>query len=609
MRDAIPEAPATQPRRPAWRRWRRSGVVAAVLLAALAVAYHQLAARDRQHARFYQAGQSINGFLGEYCAALEAARQSGRVDPLLAFYHPAYHAPGRGREVWGESRRLAGAEVYPRRRSGTADAGLDELRRELSTYVGELAAIDRTSCKIDLIEALEPGASARLTVKRIVAGSDHRGRRLEDRLFSRWQLVAGADAAGWRIAADRLVEGVRVAAPAASLVAVDPRRLGIDYAHQRNPHVDMKAHRRELKFGVIQHAAGGVAVADYDGDGRPDLLFLDGRRSRLYRNLGPAGGLPRFADVTRDAGLDGIDRAHVGLFADFDNDGDRDLFVGRYLAPNQYWQNAGDGTFTEIGADLGLDLAVPTTAATLLDFDRDGDLDLYLAVNGNAFEAFPRLPFFAQNGEPNRLLRNDGDRFTDVTRASGTGDTGWGLATASGDYDGDGWPDLAVANDFGKKCLYRNNRDGTFTDVAKEAGVLDFGPGMGVAFGDYDGDGWADLYTANVNSNQRWFGEDETVAQYLRNVLRTRYALADAGEYWRVYRLIGSRWWQLGKQIGEGNSLFHNNGDGTFTEQRDSHAERAGWGWGVAFFDLDNDADVDLYAANGWISNTPGTDL
>jgi len=176
-----------------------------------------------------------------------------------------------------------------------------------------------------------------------------------------------------------------------------------------------------------------------------------------------------------------------------------------------------------------------------------------------------------------------------------------------------------VANDFGRKNLYRNNRDGTFSEIAKEAGVLDFSGGMGLTFGDFDDDGWVDLYTSNINSNQRWFGEDMTIGQYIRNVVRTRWIFADFLEYWNLYSLVGSDWVELGQQIGEGNSLFRNLGaDGVgesgadkvaFAELNDSHTRRAGWGWSVNFFDVDNDTDLDLYAANGWISNTPGTDL
>ncbi|MEE8526208.1 MAG: VCBS repeat-containing protein, partial [Thermoanaerobaculia bacterium] len=528
-----------------------------------------------------------------------------------------------------------------------------EIAAEVEDYLGDLDAIDRTVCKIDLIEEVELERRVRLTVKLILDGVDHCGRFLQDRMFYRWHLVNEGDGAArptvWRISSDELLEGVRVAGERRSFMALDPQLAGIDFHHRWDPKLDMKRYRSELKFGVIQHASGGISAADYDLDGRSDLLFLDGRRCRLYRNQGTtAAGAPSFADVTAAVGLEGLDQAHVGIFADFDNDGDRDLFVGRYLAPSRFYRNDGSDSgggprFTDVSAEMGIDVSLPVTSATLLDFDRDGFLDLYVGVNGNAFEALPRLPFFAQNGQPNRLFRNDGGRrFVDVTAATGTGDVGWSLAVAAGDVDGDGWPDLVVANDFGRKSLYRNRGGVVFAEIAKRAGVLDFSGGMGLAFGDYDDDGRVDLYTSNINSNQRWFGEDMTISQYIRNVLRSRWMIADLAEYIELYRLVGKDWVDLGTQIGEGNSLFRNAGPRTaglrnagprtaglrneelrkerppsapsfggvtFEEVKDSHADRAGWSWGVAFFDMDNDTDLDLYAANGWISNTPETDL
>jgi hypothetical protein len=132
---------------------------------------------------------------------------------------------------------------------------------------------------------------------------------------------------------------------------------------------------------------------------------------------------------------------------------------------------------------------------------------------------------------------------------------------------------------------------------------------MGLTFGDFDDDGLIDLYTSNINSNQRWFGEDMTVSQYVRNVARTRWLLLDMFEYKKFYDLVGSDWMSIGTTIGEGNSLFKNNGNGTFQELKDSHTQRAGWGWSVSFFDADNDTDLDIYAANGWITNKNKDDL
>ncbi len=594
---------------------------------------------DRRHQRFYNSGKTINGFLSSYCDELEMASESGDVTGLLALYAGGYHSPGRGRVSFGEEQPLGDVMIRRSRAEGTEDFGPPELAGEVTGYLAGIRTLEHTICKIDLIEEIEPEANARLTVKLIFDGIDTRGRAFQDRFFYRWVLdneaagggekrgvVAGSSAEGneagygWKITLDQLVEGIRVAGDRRGLVEVEAVAAGIDYVHRRNPRLDMKRYRSELKFGIIQHASGGISAADYDRDGRPDLFFLDGERCRLYRNLGTAeDGSLRFRDVTAEVGLDGIGRAHVGLFADFDNDGDRDLFVGRYLAPNLYFRNhsekGGGVAFRDASREMGLSAVMPTSSATLLDYDRDGFVDLYVGVYGNAFEALPRLPFYATNGGPNRLYRNDGgQRLVDVTERGGVGDTGWSLAVAAGDYDGDGWPDLAVANDFGRKSLYRNlgpDASGavTFTEVAKEAGVLDFSGGMGLAFGDFDDDGRPDLYTSNINSNQRWFGEDMTVNQYMRNISRSRWAVLDAAEYWALYRLIGADWVALGQQIGEGNSLFRNAGDGTFEELKDSHTERTGWGWSVAFLDLDNDSDLDLYTANGWISNTPGTDL
>jgi enediyne biosynthesis protein E4 len=460
---------------------------------------------------------------------------------------------------------------------------------------------------------IEPERDVTLRVKFILDGADPQGAVFQDRHFYRWRLLnqappgAGYD---WKIVRDELIEGLRVAGDGRSFTEVDPAAAGIDFRHGRDPKLEAARHSAEMKFDIIEHGSGGVSAVDYDNDDRPDIFFPDGVRSRLYRNVGGAPGQVRFVDVTGAAGLDGVDQANAGIFADVDNDGHSDLFVVRYLAPNRFFRNNGDGTFTDRSREMGLDLNTTSVTACFLDYDGDGFVDLYVGTYGDAFNDIPRLPFFAQNAQPNRLYHNEGGRgFRDVTARSGTGDTGWSLAVTSADYDRDGDADLAVANDFGRKCLFRNNGDGTFTDVAKEAGVLDFSGGMGLTFGDFDDDGLLDLYTSNINSNQRWFGEDMTVSQYVRNVSRTKWIVLDAPEYWKFYQLVGSDWAEIGKMIGEGNSLFRNQGDGTFVELKDSHTNRAGWGWSVAFFDADNDTDLDIYAANGWITNKNKDDL
>lgn len=612
------------------RRRRWTGVAVVVLLVALAgfLAEQYAARTEAEHRLFSEAGQSINGFLKDYCSDWKASHAAGEPTLWLASYSAEYRPFGRSSDDQGKWRWVEHAsghqpagstevwqrQVEPAGNSAVETASADRSPRailgaRLAKNLTDFGSIERLTCKIDLIEKLEIGRQAILTVKLIADGADPQGRAIQDLVFQRWQL----DATGpkrWTISRDELVDGLRTVGDRSALVLLDGDQSGIDFKHRRDPDLHMERYRDELSFGVIQHASGGVSAADYDQDGRPDLLFLDGVSSRLYRNLGPdPSGAPRFEDVTDAVGLDTIDSAHSGLFADFDNDGDRDLFVGRYLERNLYFENRGDDTFREVGADIGFDEVLPSSAVTSLDYDNDGDLDLYLAVYGNAFEEVPRIPFYARNGEANRLFRNDGDRFVDVTAEAGVGDTGWSLAVAAHDVDGDGWVDLASGNDFGRKNLYRNLGDGTFEEVAKSAGMIDFGFAMGLAFADSDGDGDGDLYTSNVNSNQRWFGEDLTARQYLYNFARTRWILKDAGEIFSLYRLLGRDWSKLFLQVGAGSSYFHNRGDGTFEEQPDGYTNRAGWGWGVAFFDLENDSDLDLYAANGWVTNTPDTDL
>lgn len=603
-------------RRPWWKKalrilaWSTLGV-ATTLVATVAIALYVMGRQDAEHARFYETGSSINAFLSDYAKAM---KDGGKVGD---YYATGFSSPGRGRWVLRSEASNPDVVRWKLEPEGDRDGSRDSVLHETAEYLAALASVQDVKCKIDMIEQADPARDVVLRVKYILMGTDRDGRLVEDRYFYRWTLANRAKSGkgfSWVIVRDELIEGVRVGGDGRGFVEAKPDLIGIDFEHVRDKELDASNPRCGLKFGVIEHAMGGISAVDYDGDGLPDLFFADGKRCRLYHNEGTGpDGIPRFRDATVEANLDGIDRANSGLFVDVDNDGDKDLVVIRYLAPNKLFLNNGNvpyTRFTDRSREMGFDLSAPSLAVCALDYDQDGFLDLYLAVYGDAKKAIPRLPFFAQNGGKNRLLRNDGGkRFVDVTESSGVGDTGWSMAVAAADYDGDGRPDLAVANDFGRKNLYRNNGDGTFAEVAKGAGVLDFSGGMGLAFGDLDGDGRIDLYTSNINSNQRWFGEDMTIGQYFRNAVRTGWAVRDFGEYRKLYGLLEDRWRELGKMVGEGNSLFHNNGDGTFTELKDSHANRAGWGWGVALFDMDNDCDTDVYAANGWISNRKNTDL
>jgi hypothetical protein len=600
-------------------------IAAASLGVVIAVTLFIMASKDKEHDRFFNMGKSVNQFLSDYKHALEESFKKKDAGEVARYYSEHYSSPKRGQWVLKPEREEGDVLCFVMKAVGEKDYAKSELEGEVNSYLNSLASFEDIKFKIDMIEKIELERSVQLTVKFILDGTDRQGRIFQDRNFYRWQLVneGGAGAYDWKIVKDELVEGVRVGGDGRDFRVFEAKKelaaIGIDYKHERDPKLNIKEMGSHLKFGIMEHAAGGVSATDYNNDGRPDVFFADGRSSRLYRNEGvDASGQPHFTDVTQEAGLDGIDQASAGIFADVDNDGYVDLLVTRYLASLKFYHNDGANakdkvTFSDWSEKMGFDPArtiAPSVSACFMDYDRDGYVDLYVGLYGDAFKEVPRIPFYAQNGGANRLYHNnEGRGFTDVTEKSGTGDTGWSLSVVAGDYNNDGYPDIVVANDFGRKNLYRNNHDGTFTEAAKEAGVLDFSGGMGVALGDIDDDGNLDLYNSNINSNQRWFGEDITVSRYIRNVVRTKYVVTDFGEYWDLYRLLGPRWVELGKMIGEGNRLFRNNGDGTFKQVKNSHATRAGWSWSAAFFDYDNDTKLDIYVANGWISNAPSTDL
>ena len=337
---------------------------------------------------------------------------------------------------------------------------------------------------------------------------------------------------------------------------------------------------------ILETLGSGVCVFDYDGDGLQDIYFVQsGRlpgftpagppRSALYRNLGHG----RFEDVTGKAGVGGPDRYGFGCVAgDIDGDGDRDLYV-TYYGPNVMYRNNGDGTFTDVTETSGTGNPLWGTSAALADADGDGDLDLYVA-NYVAFDEANNL-YCGENKpgyrtvchprnfdpQPDVFYRNRGDgTFEDVSMQAGIVDTtGKGLGVVFGDYDGDGDQDIYVANDDTPNFLWRNRGNGTFEEVAQYAGVAlseDGVPqaGMGTDMADYDNDGLLDIFVTNL--------AEET------------------------------------------NELYHNDGRGLFSDRTFVSGLGApsllDLGFGTFFFDADNDGDQDLFVANGHIIDNIG---
>jgi len=349
-----------------------------------------------------------------------------------------------------------------------------------------------------------------------------------------------------------------------------------------------------LTGGMGHH---GVSVGDADGDGRDDLYVSQpsGLPNRLYRNQGDG----TFADVTEAAGVGMLDSTSQSLFADLDNDGDQDLLLVTRTGLLSF-TNDGQGHFTPVGDAFRFKGALrgSPTSVSMADYDRDGFLDIYLCtyayfIGASEDKAGTPTPYHdAQNGPPSVLLRNDGHgRFVDVTAETGLGEHNdrFSFAAAWADYDDDGWPDLLVANDFGRKNLYHNegSKDGrvTFKDVAATAGVEDHGAGMSATFLDYDNDGRLDLYTGNM-----W------TAAGLRVTSEPGFKPDAPAEIRELY-----------KRHARGNSLFRNRGDGIFEDvSLAAGAEMGRWAWSSDAIDFDNDGFEDLYVVNGMFTRAPG---
>jgi len=288
------------------------------------------------------------------------------------------------------------------------------------------------------------------------------------------------------------------------------------------------------EYVALMHMWGGVAIDDFDRDGDPDMYLTNGDAgpSALLRN----DGNWTFTEAAAAAGVAKTGRSMGAAFGDFDNDGCRDLFVASFTGPSSLFRNSCDGTFTNATAAANLSVNVRAGGVAWGDFDRDGFLDLSVACYLVC---------------PNLLFHNRGDgTFEDATASAGVGDPGWTFQPVFFDFDADGDLDLWDVNDFGQDRLYRNNDDGTFTDVTAVLGVDRQGAGgMGGAVGDIDNDGRLDFLVSNYYND----------------------------------------------------SLYRNTGAGFVESSGGSPLHDFLVGWGADFFDAENDGDLDLLVGNGFI--------
>jgi len=362
---------------------------------------------------------------------------------------------------------------------------------------------------------------------------------------------------------------------------------GITFANE----IEGRPDRHVLNYTYLYNG-GGVAAGDVNGDGRPDLYFTANMGpNALYLNQGNF----RFEEVTETAGVvDSVGWTTGVTMADVNGDGHLDIYVsksGTIGSPhraNKLYVNDGDGTFTERAAEYGLDATAYSTHATFFDYDRDGDLDLYLLNNPPIRDS--RMGVRSTLGQRreyqnDQLFRNEGDssgtpQFEEVTEEAGlvTDAIGFGLSATVSDVNGDGWPDVYVANDFNvEDRLYVNQGDGTFDEVIHEWVDHISRSSMGADIADYNNDGRPDIFVADMlpadNRRRKLLNvgqQSRTDYQYVRNTLQLNNGAVgpdSAGSFSEIGRLAG--------------------------------VEATDWSWAALFADVDLDGHQDLYVTNG----------
>lgn len=356
------------------------------------------------------------------------------------------------------------------------------------------------------------------------------------------------------------------------------KALGVDFKH-RAPKLDAKLDPIMMQVASM---GAGVAVGDFDGDGWNDFYTSnsgEGSRNALYRNKGN-GTFEEVADKMGVADLNGSDGTSMGaVWGDYDNDGFPDLLVYKWGKPLLF-HNDGGKHFSRVTGETNLPKWANINTATWLDFDRDGKLDLFLggyypeSVDLWHLKNTRMMPDsfeYAQNGGRKYLLRNQGNgRFQDVTSQMGLNSTRWSLASTASDLDGDGWPDIFIANDYGVSELFHNQGGKSFKEIGKASGV-GAAPksGMSASPGDVFNSGQMAMYVSNISD------QSGNLLQY-------------------------NNLWVPRAGVGKGEMRFDNLatslglGDG-------------GWSFGAQFGDLNNDGALDLYLTNGYVSDDKGS--
>ncbi len=345
---------------------------------------------------------------------------------------------------------------------------------------------------------------------------------------------------------------------------------------------------------------GGVALGDVNNDGLIDIYFTSNIAvNKLYLNRGDW----KFEDITEDAGVAGSKAWSTGVtMVDINGDGWLDIYVCNSgdvkgdNKQNELFINNGDLTFTEAGAQYGLDNGGFSTHASFFDYDKDGDLDVYLLNNSykaiGSFNLKNNIRHERDSLGGDKLLENDNGYFRDVSEAAGIfgSEIGFGLGITVGDVNNDGWEDIYVSNDFFERdYLYINNRDKTFSEQLESQMKSISGASMGADMADVNNDGYADLFVTEMLPRTR-------------DRLKTITTFEDWNKY--QYNINAGYYHQFTR-----NTFQLNNGNNSFSEiGRLAGVEASDWSWGALIFDFDNDGMKDIFIANGMYQDLTNQD-
>ncbi len=519
---------------------------------------------------------------------------------------------------------------FARQSSLGRDVFLQEFRSDLGTFSKILTAefqVTSINASTRPPAAAQSPLQVQTRVRYELVGTGHDF--YHEQRVGYWDLAWEADSSGeFRLQSWQALDETRSRSFSPVFVDITTQTLGgnSSYSSQLLRGTDYWRTMLDGASGIDIYGHNGVAVGDIDDDGLDDLYICQsaGLPNRLYRNRGDG----TFEDITEASGLGVLENTACALFVDIDNDGRQDLIVVRASGPLLFL-NQGGGKFRQ--KPDAFQFATPPqgtfTGAAAADYDRDGWLDIYFCLyvyyQGADQYKYPSPYYDAQNGPPNFLMRNQRDgTFRDVTKEShlDQNNTRYSFCCGWSDFNGDGWPDLYVVNDFGRKNLYRNNADGTFTDVAAQAGVEDIGAGMGVCWIDYDNDGATDLYVANMwtaagerISTQEVFKKnapEEVRALYRKHAMGNslfRNRVAKPSPVSSVSPVVQAF------PLTRGDIEDHSGKpEPRLSFQNTTDAAGVGmgrWSWSSDAWDFDHDGFPDLYVTNGMVSGPSREDL